>query len=259
MKQVERAGPSTRVVFLATVRGLVREAQEVAEAARDLEPTCVVLSIGSRELDEIHEVLKERGQMPGAAGNRPAGKETKHGPSGLPVDTKGQDDPGQESDYTDFGLFLSTSDLVFTRHLTRWGDVEAPPPSFQEAVRLAHAGGIEVMAADFDDEQYTDVFLKEVSAFSLVRQGRRLRKLAKRRFKAKSAHEFAIEWDGAVTRIRGYAQVERAREAKVGQGVAGAAARHPRVMAVVELERLEGVVSAFDAAFARQDTPQGAP
>lgn len=250
LKEVERTAGNARVLFLATVRGLTRESQEVADAAGRFEPTCVALSLGGRELQEVEEVLKERGEMPGAEGNRPAASAIKHGPSGLPVETHRPDDPSEETDYADFGLFLSTSDLVFSRHLTRWGEVEAPPPSFQEAVRVGHRGGLEVVAADFDDEDYTDLFLKAVTPFSLVRQGRRLRKLAKRTFKARNAEQFALEWDEAVTRIRGYAEVERAREQKVGSSIAAAAARHERVLAVVEYERLDGVLKAFDAAAA---------
>lgn len=250
MRAVERADGTSKVLFLGTVRGLTREAKEFADAAGPFDPTCIALSVGDRELQEVEQVLKERGEMPGAEGNRPAGASVKHGPSGLPIETLPAGDPTEVSDYSDFGLFLSTSDLVFSRQLTRWGEVEAPPPSFQEAVRFAHAKGLEVVAADFDDERYTDVFLQAVTPMALVRQGRRLRKLAKRRFRATSAQEFAMEWDEAVTRIGGYAEVERARERQVGSAIAAAAARHERVLAVVELERLTGVLEAFDQALA---------
>jgi hypothetical protein len=114
---------------------------------------------------------------------------------------------------------------------------------------------LEVIPADFDDEDYTDVFLKAVTPFSLVRQGRRLRKLAKRRFRARTAEDFAIEWDEAVTKIRGYADVERAREQKVAKSIVASAGEHPRLLAVVELERLGGVVQAFDAEIRRLAKP----
>jgi hypothetical protein len=246
-----------KVRILGTVRGLVREAGEVREVARSFEPDCVAMALGARELDEVREVLKERGEMPGTEGNSPAGARKKHGPSGLPVGKIEMDDPSEQTDYSDFGLFLSTSDLVFTRHLARWGDVEAPPPSYQEALRYAHEEGLEVVAGDFDDEEYTDVFLREVTAFALVRQGRRLRKLAKRRFRSKDAESFAREWDDEITRVKGYGAVEKAREAKVARSIAAAARRHPRVLAIVEVERLPGVVAAFDAEAAKPEEPAG--
>jgi hypothetical protein len=252
---VERSAGGAHVLFLGSVRGLVREVEEVRAAAEPFDPSCVLLSLGARELDEVEQVLKERGLMPGAEGNRPGGATVTHGPSGLPVKTHPVDDPSELSDYEDFGLFLSTSDLVFTQRLSRWGEVEAPPPSFQEAVRLAYNRDLEVIPADFDDEDYTDVFLKAVTPFSLVRQGRRLRKLAKRRFRARTAEDFAIEWDEAVTKIRGYADVERAREQKVAKSIVASAGEHPRLLAVVELERLGGVVQAFDAEIRRLAKP----
>jgi hypothetical protein len=241
----ERRAGEARVIFASTVRGLVSEAAEVAALFERHAPDCVVLPLGPRELDEVVEVLKEKGKLPGEEGNRAAGKEVAHGPTGLPGRLLAPDEDATE--YGDFGLFLSTSDLVFVRHLSKWGAVEMPPPSFQEAVRAGHERGVPVVAADFDDEGYTDLFLARVSAFSLVRQGRRLRKLTKRRFKAASPEALAMIWDARITKIRGYAEVERAREARIAQRVLEAAADRRSVLAIVEFERTAGIIAAFDA------------
>lgn len=245
MKVEERRAGEARVIFAATVRGLVSEGLEVAALVEKHAPDCIVLPLGPRELDEVVEVLKEKGKLPGEEGNRAAGKEIAHGPTGLPDRTLEQDD--DPTDFGDFGLFLSTSDLVFVRHLSKWGAVEMPAPSFQEAVRAGHERRIAVVAADFDDEGYTDLFLARVSAFSLVRQGRRLRKLTKRRFKADSAEALAMAWDAQITKVRGYGEVERARESRVAQRVLEIASDHRSVLAIVEVERMAGVLAAFDA------------
>ena len=243
MEAVERTVNGARVVVLGSVRGLVKEAAEVRERFEGLRPEAVALSIGGRELDEVRETLKEKGDLPGAPGNRAKPASARHGPSGLP-DEKLEGPPG-EGDFEDFGLFVSTSDLIFLRHLSKWGEVEMPPPSYQEAVRLAHAGGTPVEAVDFDDDAYTDLFLDEVSAFALVRQGRRLRKLARRKFASTEPAGFAREWDGLLTKVKGYGAVERAREEKVAAGILAAARGRERLLAIVEAERFDGVVAAL--------------
>lgn len=243
MRVEERGLGEATVRFLASVRGLVREEKDVNDAVESFAPDCIVLPVGPREHEEIIQVLKEKGRMPGLEGNRPAGL----GPTGVP-DRKIPFDPEAEaSDYDDFGLFVSGSDLVFMRRLSRWGEVEMPPPSFQEAVRLGYDRGIEVRAVDFDDDEYTDVFLQNISALTLVRQGRRLKRLTKRRFKAEDPVSFAYEWDAIATSLKGYRAVEQARELRVLAGVREAAKAHKRVLAVIEVERLPGVLRAIDS------------
>lgn len=256
MKTEQRRAGDCAILVVPTVRGLLSEAREVAALVEQHAPDCFVLPVGPREHEEIVEVLKEKGRLPGTQGNKPAGSQVTHGPTGLPDEKMAGDTEG--SDYEDFGLFLSTSDLLFLRQLARWGEVEMPAPSFQEIVRVGHERGIPVVAADFDDEGYTDVFLKHVTALSLVRQGRRLRKLAKKRFKVESAEAFALAWDGAVTKIPGYKAVEKARESQMAGSIRRAAVGRKMVMAVVELERAAGVLESLDAGLRAEAAAGGA-
>jgi hypothetical protein len=258
VETVERNLGNAKVLFVATVRGLVREAGELRAAADGLAADCIVLPIGEREREEIETVLKEKGQLPGKEGNAPDGAGLLHGATGLPQSKIPFDPEEDPSDYDDFGLFVSTSDLVFMKLLSRFGEVEAPPPSYQEAMRYGNEKGVPVLAVDFDDDAYTDVFLHNVSAFTLIRQGRVLRKLSKRRFKEKTPEGFALAWDARVNRLRGYHAVEKAREERLAAGVAGAATSHQRILAVVEVERAAGVLAAFDHASRAMVAPRAA-
>jgi hypothetical protein len=73
-----------------------------------------------------------------------------------------------------------------------------------------------------------------------------LRKLSKGRFEERTPEEFALAWDARVNKLRGYRAVERAREDHVAAGILKAAADHRSVLALVEVERMAGVVAAFD-------------
>lgn len=256
---MERAVGGSTLLVLASVRGLLSEADEVRAHFERFAPEGLALPIGPRELDEIEETLKERGKMPGAPGNRPLGHEVRHGPTGVPDQKLEKDE--DDSDFDDFGLFVSTSDMVFLRHLSKWGAVEMPPPSYQEAARLAYDRKVPLESVDFDDEAYTNVFIDHVSTFSLFRQARRVRKLSKRKFKAADPAAFAREWDGLVTKVKGYRAVERAREEKVAAGLLAALHDKKRLLAIVEAERLAGVLVAIDrmAGAPRLASPGAAP
>lgn len=245
MERLEREFASCHLVLLGSTRGLVEEVKDVRAAFEELDPEAIMLPIGPREREEIEETLKEKGLLPGVAGNRAAGRVALHGPSGLP-DVKMAKDP-DDSDYNDFGLFVSTSDMLYLRHLARFGDVEMPPPSYQEALRQGILNNVPVLEADFDDDGYTTLFLDNVSTFSLIKQGRRLRKLARTKFKVNEAAGFAREWDGRLTRVKGYLNVERAREEKIASSIAAAAEGRHRLLALVEVERLPGVLAALEA------------
>lgn len=244
MERVDREFAGCRLVLLASVRGLVEEASEVQAAFDDLDPEAITLPIGPRERAEIEETLKEKGMLPGVPGNRAAGRVKSPGPTGLPPTKLAKDE--EDSDYNDFGLFVSTSDMLFLRHLSRFGDVEMPPPSFQEALRQGISNNVPVLEADFDDDGYTTVFLDNVSTMSLIKQGRRLRRLSKAKFKATDPAGFAREWDGRLTQVKGYLNVERAREEKIASGIAAACQGRHRLLALVEAERLGGVLAALE-------------
>jgi len=228
-----------RLMVLASVRGLVREAGEVRAAFESFAPEAVVLPVGPRELDEIVETLKEKGELPGPPSARKRKRAAAVGPTGLKDVRRNLAE--EESDYDDIGLFVSGGDMVFLRRLSTFGDVEMPPPSFQEAVRLARGKGAAVIAADFDDLAYTEVFIAHVRLRHMFFLARRLRRFEKGKKAATDPEGLARQWDGGALGLKAYRLVEQAREEKVAAGILQAMEGNGRVMALVEVERLAGV------------------
>jgi len=138
-------------------------------------------------------------------------------------------------------IFVSDSDMTFSRRLAAFGDVELPPPSFSAAVKRADSRGVEVAALDMDDDEYTDLFVEHVTYWQLVRFSRAVRGL--RRMRADGAEALALAWDARLRRLKGFAALERARERKVAVSLARLVEAHPRVLAVVDLPLVDGVVS----------------
>jgi hypothetical protein len=250
---------ASRLLILGSVRGLVKEAEEVQRQFDRFAPHAVALPLGERELEEVGQTLRERGDLPSETGEEGAGpKPVRIGPTGLRDEKL---DPGSDgSEYEDFGLFVSSTDMVFLRKLARFADVEMPPPSYQEALRLARVRGVPAVAADLDDEAYTDVFTQHVSLLTLIRQGRRMSRVAKKRMPADDPEAFAFAWDRFETKLRGYRLVQRAREEKIAAEIRRLCGKHERVLAIVEVERMAGVIEALHPGpTAATPEPKGAP
>ncbi len=138
-------------------------------------------------------------------------------------------------------VFVSDTDMTYSRKLAAFGDVELPPPAFREAVRRAEDAGAEVAWLDLDDDAYTEAFVEHVTYWQLLRHSRTIRGM--RRMRATGPEALALEWDRRVRAIKGFAAVERERERAIAAGVLGLLARHKRVLVVLELPLVDGVLA----------------
>ncbi|PKK81460.1 MAG: hypothetical protein CVT47_02320 [Thermoplasmata archaeon HGW-Thermoplasmata-2] len=133
-------------------------------------------------------------------------------------------------------------DDAFLKKLSKYGAVELPPADLLEAHGAAKKLGIPVYAVDLDDAAYADAFCKHVSAWSLVRQSFRLKRMARRKYKVKTAEEFALEWDRLHNKVNGYRRLEEAREKKIAAEIRALAEKHKKILAVVDLQREKGII-----------------
>ena len=133
-------------------------------------------------------------------------------------------------------------DDAFLKKLSKYGAVEVPPPDLILAYGAAKNLGIPVYAVDLDDAAYADAFCRNISAFALIRQSLRLRRLEKRNYKAKTPEEFALEWDRLHNKVNGYRCLEEARERKIAVEIRALASKHGKILAVVDLQREKGII-----------------
>jgi len=85
-----------------------------------------------------------------------------------------------------------------------------------------------------------------VSALELVFQGRMERRLRKKRFRATTPRDFVLEWDAEVNRSPGFRRLQARREAFFASRLRDLSASG-RTLAVIEVERAEGVLAALRA------------
>jgi len=190
------------MLIVGTVQGLVKEKKKVKDAFMKIDPDVVALPISDEMLDGLKAVVN--GEVKEIATN--------------------------------------SIDDTFADHLKRFGEVQLPPPSLVEAYRLAQEKDVEIVTVDMNEEDYAEAYTKHVSAFHFWRRIWSLSRLTKKTFVADTPEEFVVAWDIYTTRLRGYANLEKAREKYMAEKAVGLLKDHEKVLVLVEYERMEGVV-----------------
>ena len=186
-----------------TVKGLERERRPVREAILETLPKVVAIPVSAEGLRGLRAIWK-----------------------------------GKEPD-----IFLSHYEEIYAVKLARYGKVCVPPPSFTEAYSVASGEGIPVRAIDLDEEGFSDAFVQSISSANLIYHSLRWRWLKRKRFDQPTAREFALAWDRAVNSLKGFRNLENRREEHMARELRRLCARHRKVLAVVELERMEGILA----------------
>jgi len=137
-------------------------------------------------------------------------------------------------------VFISDTDMAYSRKLATFGDVELPPPSFMAAVRSADRERVPLHDIDLNDDEYTLVFVDNVTYWQLIKHSRKVKSM--RRYKARNPSDMATEWDRRIRSIKGFKVLERERERKMAMELADQLAKHDRVLAVIDTMRVSGIL-----------------
>ena len=142
-------------------------------------------------------------------------------------------------------VFISDSDMAYSKKLATFGDVELPPPAFVESVRLAEQDMIPIMDIDLSDDEYTLVFIDHVTYWQLVSQSRKIKSMRKR-LKTSTPEEMAKQWDARIRTIKGFEFLERERERKMAAGLLAELDKHSNVLAIIDLVRVDGTLKELE-------------
>lgn len=134
---------------------------------------------------------------------------------------------------------------AYVAGLSAWEEPVMPPPCFTAAVHEAVARKIPLDAVDMDEEAYTDAYTTWVSTMELLLQGRMESRLLRKRFRVATPQDFAIAWDAEVNRTVGFTRLQREREKFMAARLREVANGDRRVLAVIEVERVKGVLAAL--------------
>lgn len=191
------------VHILGVVRGLEKEGDRVRESFKKTKPELIAVSLSKEDLDVI------------------------------------RDSPDKKEKATASNF----EEEVYIDILGHFGDIIKPPPCYSAAVDLSRKNDVPCTPIDMNDEEFTDAFCRNVSTFELYRQSRGAKRLMRTKFKASTPEEFVLEFDRSVNRLEGYRKLEGDREKHMADKLLKLSKKWKSILAVIELERLEGVKS----------------
>ncbi|MGC8912714.1 MAG: hypothetical protein ACP5JR_03840 [Thermoplasmata archaeon] len=186
--------------ILGIVKGLVSESRSVEDYFREFKPEVVGIGISGEELEGLKTYIKSGFELPP----------------------------------------LSNIEEIYAEKLAVFGDVGFPPPAFETCVSYCLLNEIKLHALDIPENEFTDIYCKNVHTGDLIRQSFRVKRLRKKKFKAETPEEFEIQWDAAVNKIAGFRMVENARERHMAEKLVEILSQF-RMLAVIEIARAENV------------------
>jgi hypothetical protein len=143
----------------------------------------------------------------------------------------------------DFEPELSRYEEIYADGLSKFGEVAAPPPCYVAALELAEHGNIPVVPVDMGEMEYSELYCAVVPGTTLFRHSTRTWLLKRRSFSDKSPEAFVKAWDKAVNGLEAFRVIEDARANSMAKGIAEACADSRNLLAIIELERSDDVIS----------------
>lgn len=153
----------------------------------------------------------------------------------------------------------SLEEEIYAEGLKEFGEVSKPPPAFLQAVRLSKTLGYTVRALDMPETEFTEMYCSLVSNMDLLHMNIRRSRLARARFDLSSPEAFVIDLDRRIHRVRGLRRVDEERERYMAARCRGLISEVPWGMALVELERTEGLIAhLFRMGFSKEEERKSA-
>ena len=136
---------------------------------------------------------------------------------------------------------LSLQHQYYLMHLSKYGKVVIPPSDIKMAHKIAKDNNLPLCPIDIDDNEYAELLTQNVSIFALIRHSRKIKRLAKKDFKAKNAEEFVFEWDKEINSIKSFRKIEDIRERRMAENLAKLCKSYKKILAIIPLEKLNGI------------------
>jgi len=190
-----------KVYLLPVIHGLKGEEEKVRKAFEEVKPDCVAIGIPPEDI-EIMENMDEKNEE-------------------------------------EFEMSLQYQYYLF--HLSKYGEISLPPLDIKVAYEMAKASGVPFKAIDIDDEEYAELLVDNVSIFSLIRHSAKIRRMGKKKFKAKSAEEFVKEWNREILSIKAFRRLEEIRDDRMVKKIIELCNRYRKVLAIIPLEKYDSI------------------
>lgn len=144
------------------------------------------------------------------------------------------------------GFEVSELDLVYAEHMSRFGNVEMPSPAMCAFVDWCTENDKQIVALDYNDEDFTELYCETVKATDFVREHRLAKKGLKKKFECSTPEELALAWDEHVNTVKGYRKMSTLRECRMASEISKLIEFKEDALVCIEIERVAGVVTLLE-------------
>jgi len=142
---------------------------------------------------------------------------------------------------------VSELDMIYARHMERFGEVEIPSPAMYTFIDLVTETGNLCIPLDMNDSEFTDLYCKEVGALEFIKEHNVAKKGMRRVFDGSTPEKLAKQWDDFVnSSLKSYGVLSRKREEHIANEIRDIANYKNGLLAIIEVERIDGVLSLLE-------------
>ena len=139
---------------------------------------------------------------------------------------------------------VSELDMVYAKHLERFGEVEIPSPAMYTFIDLVTERGKLCIPLDMNDSDFTELYCDNVGAMEFIKEHNVAKKGMKRIFDGSTPEKMAKQWDIFVnSNLKSYGKLSKLREEHIANEIKDIAKYKRELLAIMEVERVDGVVS----------------
>ena len=137
---------------------------------------------------------------------------------------------------------MSLQHQYYLMHLSKYGKVSLPPSDIKTAYEIAKEHNIPIKAIDIDDNEYAEILVDNVSIFALIRHSMKIKKLRRKKFKAKNAEEFVKEWQKEMQSIKSFRRLEEIRDKKMVENIVKLCKEFKKILAIIPFEKYDSLM-----------------
>lgn len=137
-----------------------------------------------------------------------------------------------------FTVPMGDYEVIYGTILSKFGEVEIPPPIYTQAVKYGINRNVPMKGIDLDEDSFGGIYGDNFRIRDLVRYIRKKRRMMRREFNLNSPEEFVIDWKNEIETNPGIRKMEESRSAQICNEIKKAAQEDKEVrrIAVIEYE-----------------------
>jgi hypothetical protein len=202
MEKKEICAKGKRIVILGSIYGLVEDGELVKREIKKEKPEVIALGISKEDLEAL------------------------------------VNDEFDEKNNYEINYKINKEPDDYIKALLKLGKVSLPSPDLMNAIRHSQDFSIDLVPIDLNDEEYSEILCKNVLPIELILFSRR----RVRRMKSSDANDFSKEWDRKKHGEKGFKKINEISENVMAERIVELSKKHGRILAIVDLPRLNGVV-----------------